>query len=107
MDNKPVWAHKTFASFFKNSPRKAYEYRRDALGNEIPDEYKTEEEKGISIKEITEEIKTESVETLVSDGQVSFTKEELQEKLRTAGVKFSHLAGEESLLKKCLEANLI
>lgn len=42
-----------------------------------------------------------------TDDEVSFTKEELQEKLKTAGVKFSHLAGEESLLQKCVTANLI
>jgi len=49
MQNRPVWSHPQFTKFFKKSPRRAYEYRKEALGCEIPSEYLTEEEKNANI----------------------------------------------------------
>ena len=114
MENKPIWKHKTFVNFFKSSPRKAYEYRRDALWNEIPDEYKTDEEKGIkiSIDEVIEmveekELEVDTVETIEPVEPIEFTKEDLQAKLKEAGINFSPNAGSETLLKRCIENNLV
>ena len=45
MSNPNLWSHDTFAGYMRSSPRKAFEFRRDTLGNPIPDEYLTPEEK--------------------------------------------------------------
>lgn len=116
MENKPVWNHTQFVRFFKQSPRTAYEYRKNALWYEIPEEYQTVEEKN-SIKwvitneivnndivEVKEEIRAKIVE---ENSNIEFTREDLISKLETAGIKYMPNSKDETLLKKCIENNLI
>ena len=97
MDNRPVWTHTQFVKFFKKSPRRAYEYRRDALWCEIPNEYLTEEEKNTK----TEEKKVEETQ------KVEFTRADLIEKLEKAGITYVKTSKDDTLLKKCIENNLL
>jgi len=113
MENRPVWKHQTFANFFKQSPLKAYQYRKDCLWCEIPEEFQpkiniiepviTEEMVELK-KEVDEEIKVLVEKDL---DNIEFTRADLIEKLNTAWIKFMPNSKDETLLKKCVENNLI
>lgn len=45
MANLALWSHDKFSEYFKSSPRRAFEFRRDTLGDPIPEEHLTPEEK--------------------------------------------------------------
>lgn len=114
MENKPVWNHTQFVRFFKQSPRTAYEYRKNALWYEIPEEYLTEEEKNSNKWAITNEIVNndiievkEEIKAEIVDNNIEFTREDLVSKLETAGIKYMPNSKDETLLKKCIENNLI
>lgn len=122
MENKPVWSHPQFVKFFKKSPRKAYEYRKEALWCEIPGEYLTEDEKNsikwlisneteISEVNVVEEEKTaekvEEIEEETQEEQTEFTRDDLIKKLTEAGIKVHPATKDETLLKKAIENNLI
>lgn len=55
MANPHLWSHDTFSNYFKQSPRKAFEFRRDTLWTEIPPEHLTEDEKNGVIPSIPSE----------------------------------------------------
>ncbi len=88
---------------------------------EIPYEYLTEDEKKLVEVEKSQEFTTTIVETPKEDitqaevtenttedtEQVSFTRADLEQKLKDAGIKFSHLSKDETLLQKCIENNLM
>ncbi len=96
-----IWSHTTFTELFKQSPRKAFEFRYEALGTPIPEEYAdvTESEPTETEARVTE--KPDSVE------EEGFTAAELRAKLRDAGVKFSNASPIDALAEKCRENNLI
>ena len=93
------FSYETFQNLFRNSPEKAFAYR---------DGLKTQET-ATTIKETTKEdtIQAEVVENTSEAEQVSFTRADLEQKLKDAGIKFSHLSKDETLLQKCIENNLI
>lgn len=47
MANPILWSHDTFAGFMRTSPRRAFEFRLETLGDPIPEEYLTDSEKEI------------------------------------------------------------
>lgn len=92
-----LWNHATFSQLFAQNPREAFEYRLRILGEAIPEEYLTEEEK----KGIKTEVEAEKKET------PGYDKPALMKILRDAGVTFSPAANIEKLMAKVLENNLI
>jgi len=126
MDNRPVWKHTQFVKFFHKSPRLAYEYRKNALWFEIPEEFMTEEEKQAKIwvinndttsndtiikKEektsIIEDKKEDILENSENSSKIEFTRDDLIAKLEKAGITYVKTSKDETLLRKCLANNLI
>lgn len=89
-----IWSHETFSQLFKHDPREAFEYRLRTLGEPIPEEYLTEEEKNA--------VNVPQNEA----GNGSPDKKELMELLRTNNVTFSPAATAEKLLEKAKQNNL-
>lgn len=65
----------------KHDKKRAFEYRKETLGDEIPEEYRDKP-------------------------TVPISKEEIKEKLKSAWVKFSHLLWEEKLKELLIQNNL-
>ena len=119
----PVWKHSQFTTFFKSSPRKAFEYRKECLWDEIPLEYMTDAEKkwvkapktpvntptanetvkeDITPVEVVEKDSTETVETVET-----LSIEDMRKILDNNDIKYSHLAKEKGLSKLLEENKLI
>ena len=126
MDNKPVWKHTQFVKFFHKSPRLAYEYRKNALWCEIPEEFMTEEEKQAKIWAINDEktsndtnIKEDEKTSIIEDKKedilentektwdIESTRADLIAKLENAGITYVKTSKDETLLRKCIENNLL
>lgn len=126
MDNRPVWKHTQFVKFFHKSPRLAYEYRKNALWCEIPEEFMTEEEKQAKIWVISNDItsndtiikedektsiiedkKEDILENTENSSNIEFTRVDLIAKLENAGITYIKTSKDETLLRKCLANNLI
>jgi hypothetical protein len=58
MENTNLWSHTTFRRYFERSPILAFQYRKDCLGVEIPEEYR---------KQVKEEAKEEAKEEVKKD----------------------------------------
>ena len=80
------WSFETFSQLFAHNPREAFEYRLRVLGDPIPAEWLTDEEK------------TEKKE---------LNKKDLMELLKSASITFSPAATADKLLEKCVENNLV
>lgn len=122
-----IWKHSTFVKFFKKDPLKAFQYRKDCLGIEIPEEYLEKINPEVEINEVLENINTdkdwepevletlevatdtEGIEEVVSEETqpIEFTREELIEKLKSANIFVPPKIKDDTLLKKCIENNLI
>ena len=126
MDNRPVWKHTQFVKFFHKSPRLAYEYRKNALWCEIPEEYMTEEEKQAKILDLSNDItsndtiikedektsiigeeKEDILENDENSWDIEFTRADLIEKLENASITYIKTSKDETLLRKCIENNLL
>ena len=134
MSNPNLWSHDTFAWYFKSSPRKAFEYRRDTLGDAIPDEWLTPEEKDAiangttlpesthadteTLKEIINPLdlgldlvkKTPADTEIVKDPgkkEEGYTEADLKEILKKNNIKFFGGAKLEALAELCIKNNLL
>ena len=99
IDKYEKWDWRNFQRLFAYSPREAFEYRKKMIGDPIPEEYLTEEEKK------QEKVETVPTETVVTTEE--YTEESLKKLLDENGVAYSHLAKLNGLKKKALENNLI
>lgn len=115
-----VWKHTQFVKFLKKNPRQAFEYRRDCFpwvaGYEIPEEYLTEEEKSHKPVETPETAPTiietpkedvTQAEVVEEASEKTYSRAELEDMLKNAGIKFSHLSKDETLIQKCIENKLL
>ena len=117
-----VWQHSQFVKFFKTSPRKAFEYRKECLWDEIPEEYMTDEEKKavkpakatktapVSVETPKEDtIQVKEVETAPTDAEIveTLSIEDMRNILDKNNIEYSHLAKEKGLMKKLEENKLI
>lgn len=117
-----VWQHSQFVKFFKKSPRRAFEYRKECLWDEIPVEYMTDDEKKSTnstkttktspvSKETPKEDVTpvEEVETASEDVEIveELSIEDMRSILDKNNIEYSHLAKEKGLMKKLEENKLI
>lgn len=108
-----MFSFETFQNIWRQQGQKKAESYRDSfktpktsdLSNETIAEDTTQAEV-VENPSDEVEIETKSEEVEKTD-TVEFTREDLEKKLNDAGVKFSHLAKDETLLKKCIENNLI
>lgn len=130
MANPALWSHETFAGFMRTSPRRAFEFRLETLGDPIPEEYLTDSEKAGNETEIVTpttgvvqdgsegtDIGTESnekapdevpiVETPDEVVEVEITRDELKAKLDEAGVKYFKGADSQKLADLCVANNLL
>ena len=99
LNNRSAWSVSVFNNLYVQSPRRAFEYRRDTLWDPIPEEYLTDEEKeALNLKE----------ETLVEETENSeLTREEIVELLEKNNIEYVKNSKTETLLKKAIEHNLI
>lgn len=86
-----LWNLITFTELFKHSPREAFEYRLNTLGDPIPDEWLTEEEKQAKSVAETPSVSVNDYKSL----------------LKWAGISFFAWAKEETLKKLCIDNNLL
>lgn len=104
--------YETFVNLMTVSPQRALEYR-DRCHNLIKEDKQVKEVK--EIKEEIKEVKTDWIELNPDDFtedeedevKTEFTREDLINKLNTAWIKFVASSKDETLLKKCIENNLI
>lgn len=108
--------HKTYVRLMRESWDLALQYRKDCgllqetpktapISNDTSSQDTTQAEE---TKNTSEEVKNETkIDEVEKNDAIEFTREDLEKKLTDAGVKFSHLAKDETLLKKCIENNLI
>jgi hypothetical protein len=111
MANPSLWSHEKFAGFMKTSPRRAFEFRLETLGDAIPEEYLTQEEKDGKNIESTVTIPSDETpnETLVESDkvEVEYTRDELKAKLDEKQIKYFKGADSQKLADLCIENNLL
>lgn len=104
MSNPSLWSHEKFAGFMKTSPRRAFEFRLETLGDAIPEEYLTQDEKdGINNPVISEVVANETPETLEKE----YSRDELKAKLDEKQIKYFKGADSQKLADLCIENNLL
>lgn len=111
--------HRTYTNLLKQSSELGKQYRIDCwlekkvVTKEESNKNATEEVKNIAAIDwkVTEEetSNTEIIEDKISEDteNVEFTKEDLITKLKDAKIKFHPNSKDETLLKKCIENNII
>mgnify|MGYP000918089097 CR=1 FL=1 len=52
------WNYLTFSELMKHDKKRAFEYRKETLGDEIPEEYRDKPTVSISKEEIKEKLKS-------------------------------------------------
>lgn len=105
---KEKFSFELFTSLMTSSPAKAFAYRESCSNSkEVKEEIKEE----VKAKELTNEINpddfTEDDEEEVKEEKIEFNRDDLIAMLNKADIKFATNSKDETLLKKCLENNLI
>lgn len=109
-----IWSHTTFTELFKQSPKKAFEYRFEALGTPIPEEFggntvenSVENDENANKGTVEDSSDAPTADVSENEGKEDYSAADLRAKLRDAGVKFSNAAPIDVLAQKCVENNLI
>lgn len=84
MTNKNAWDVRVFNNLYRQDPKEAFIYRKNTLGDEIPEEYRDDEKKDITLSR-------KEIISLLEKNNIEFTKSEKTE----------------NLLKKCVENWLV
>ena len=110
LNNRSAWSVSVFNNLYVQSPRRAFEYRRDTLWDPIPEEYLTDEEKeALNLKEETlvEETEKSWDDEWEETENSELTREETVEILEKNNIEYVKNSKTETLLKKAIEHNLI
>lgn len=83
---KNAWDVRVFNNLYKQNPKEAFIYRKNTLGDEIPEEYRKNSSKKNDKK---------------------FSREDLIALLEKNNINYVKNSKDETLLKKCMENNLI
>ena len=106
-----------FNNLFKRDPEKAIAYRDKYRNPEAVAKDKDEEAKRLAEIEKSNKIAPTIIETPKEDttqaeitentSEKTFSRAELEDMLKNAGIKFSHLSKDETLIQKCIENKLL
>jgi hypothetical protein len=93
-----TWDYTLFADLMAMDPYRAYEYRRDTLGEPIPEQYLPKD------SQYSDEKIADTAPTTPSGG---YSKADIAKLLKDAGVAFSNAQPIEKLMEKAIAANLV
>ena len=94
------WDSVKFNELFKYDPREAFNFRKQTLWDEIPFDYLTEEEKQERYKWEVKKVEEKEIDW-------DYSREDLEKILKNWWITFNDKWKTDTLLKKCIDSNLI
>ena len=93
---------RVFANLFKQNPLEAFQYRKNCNGDEIPEEYRKNLE-----TEGENDLKKWDESDSKEENDKEYSREDLIAILEENNINYVKTSKTETLLKKCIENNLI